>query len=178
MQTASVTRYGLMARGFHWTLALLIIALIVLGSYAVRLGYYDRWYYTSLEWHKVLGMAALVIGVLNVCRAIGSRAPAPVASMAAWERQATRAMHGVLFLMMIAVPATGYVISTSAGDGIAIFGWFEVPAVLPGSEALRDLAVELHYYLAYVTAVLVLLHIAAALKHHFIDRDDTLRRMI
>ena len=80
--------------------------------------------------------------------------------------------------MMVAGPLTGYVISTSAGDGIAIFGWFEVPAVLPKSEALRDAAVELHYYLAYGTAALVLLHVTAALKHQFVDRDDILSRML
>jgi cytochrome b561 len=178
METASLARYGPVARGFHWTLALLIIGSIGLGWYVMSLSYYDRWYYTSLEWHKALGMAALVLGVLNVGRAIGSRAPAPLASMAEWERQTTRVMHGVLFLMMVAVPLTGYVISTSAGDGIAIFGWFEVPAVLPKSEALRDVAVELHYYLAYGTAALVLLHVTAALKHQFVDRDDILSRML
>ena len=178
METTGFARYGLVARGFHWTLALLIIGLFGLGWYLMGLSYYDRWYYTSLEWHKALGVAALVIGVLNVCRAIGSRGPKPLASTAAWERQATRVMHGLLFLMMVAVPLTGYVISTSAGDGIAIFGWFQVPAVLPKSEALRDLAVELHYYLAYGTAALVLLHVGAALKHQLIDRDDTLRRML
>ena len=177
MQSASLARYGAMARGFHWTLALLIIGLIGLGWYLMGLSYYDRWYYTSLEWHKALGMAALVIGVLNVCRAIGNPGLAPLATTA-WERRATRVMHGLLFFMMVAVPLTGYVISTSAGDGIAIFGWFEVPAVLAKSEALRDMAVELHYYLAYGTAILVLLHVAAALKHQLVDKDDTLRRML
>ncbi len=178
MQSAGPARYGLVARGFHWTSALLIIGLIALGWYLMGLSYYDRWYNTSLEWHKALGMVALLIGVLNLCRAVGSSVPAPLASTALWERRATRVVHGLLFLMMVAVPLTGYVISTSADDGIAIFGWFEVPALLPGSEALRDLAVELHYYLSYGTAILVLLHVAAALKHHFIDRDDTLRRML
>ncbi len=87
-------------------------------------------------------------------------------------------MHLTLFAMMVAIPITGYGISTSAGDGITIFGWFEVPALIPESEALRDLAIELHYYLAYGTAALVLLHAMAAFKHQFIDRDGTLGRMI
>ncbi len=80
--------------------------------------------------------------------------------------------------MLVAVPVTGYLISTSAGDGISMFGWFDVPAVLPRSDWIRDLAVELHFYLAYTTAMLVAIHVLAALKHHFVDRDATLRRML
>jgi cytochrome b561 len=78
---------------------------------------------------------------------------------------------------MLLIPATGYIISTSAGDGISMFGWFEVPALLPAGETVRDIAIELHYWLAYGTAALVVIHAAAAVKHQFIDRDGTLRRM-
>jgi cytochrome b561 len=178
MLTDSRERYGLVSRVLHWTVAVLIIGLLWLGWYTVDVGYYGRWYNIALEWHKGLGMLALAVGGLKVCWAMGSRAPQPLPSVAAWERLGTRAMHVTLFALMVAVPATGYAISTSAGDGIAIFGWFEVPAVLPGSEALRDVAIELHYYLAYFTATLVLLHVLAALKHEFVDRDGTLRRML
>ena len=171
-------RYDLVSRLVHWTLALLIIVLLWLGWYTVDLSYYDRWSYVTLEWHKVLGMLALLVGVLNIVWALANDAPAPLPSMAPWERLSARAMHLTLFAMMVAIPITGYVFSTSAGDGIAIFGWFVVPAVLPESEALRDLAIELHYYLAYTTAALVLLHAMSALKHQFIDRDNTLSRMI
>jgi cytochrome b561 len=170
--------YDLVTRILHWTVAALIIALLCLGWYMVDLSYYHPWYNTSLEWHKALGMVALAAGVVMLCWTIGRRAPAPLASMAAWERWSARAMHGILLAMMVVIPATGYIISTAAGKGIAVFGWFEVPAVLPSSEGLRDLAITLHYYLAYITVALVLLHGAAALKHQFVDRDGTPRRMI
>ncbi len=78
---------------------------------------------------------------------------------------------------MLVVPVTGYIISTSAGAGVAIFGLFEVPAVLPKSAPLRDAAISVHYYFAYAGVGLIALHVAGALKHHFIDGDDTLRRM-
>lgn len=174
----SEERYGLVARGFHWAVAVLIIGLLWLGWYMIDVGYYGRWYNASLVWHKVLGMLALLAGVSQVFWTIGSRAPAPLASVAAWERLGARIVHMILFAMVVAIPVTGYAISTSAGDGISIFGWFEVPAVLPGSEVLRDLAVDLHYYLAYITVVFVLLHALAALKHQLIDRDGILRRML
>jgi cytochrome b561 len=155
-----------------------MIGLLWLGWYMVDVGYYGRWYNASLVWHKVLGMLALFAGVSQVCWAIGSRAPPPLASVVAWERLGARIVHLILFAMVVTIPVTGYIISTSAGDGISIFGWFEVPVVLPGSEVLRDLAVDLHYYLAYITVVLVLLHALAALKHQFIDRDGIMRRML
>ena len=172
------TGYDPVTKGLHWTVAVLIIVLLCLGWYMVELNYYDRWYNASLEWHKALGMLALVVGAVKLGWATGRRVPAPPASMAAWERLSARAMHWTLFAMMIAIPVSGYIISTSAGQGIAIFGWFEVPAVLPESEKLRDLAIELHYYLAYITVAVVLLHTVAALKHQFVDGDGTLGRML
>jgi cytochrome b561 len=174
----SEDRYGLVARGLHWTVAVLVIGLLWLGWYMVDVGYYGRWYNASLQWHKGLGMLALLAGGLQAGWAAGTRAPVPLTTVAAWERLGARAVRLILLAMVVAIPLTGYIISTSAGDGISIFGWLEVPAVLPESEILRDLAVDLHYYLAYVTAALVLLHVLAALKHQLIDGDGTLRRML
>lgn len=171
-------RYGPVTRVLHWTVAVLVIALLWLGWYMVDISYYDAWYNKSLNWHKALGMVALVAGAVNLCWAMGTRAPAPVASMVAWERMATRAMHGMLFAMMVAIPVTGYIVSTSAGAGVGVFGWFEIPALLPANEGLRDVAITLHFYLAYITAALVLVHAGAALKHQFVDRNGVLRRML
>lgn len=178
MLTNSDDRYGLVAMGLHWTVAVLVIALLWLGWYMVDVGYYGRWYTVSLDWHKGLGMLALLAGALQAAWVTATRAPRPLATVAAWERLGARAVRIILLVMVVAIPLTGYVVSTSAGDGISMFGWLEVPAVLPESETLRDLAVDLHYYLAYATAALVLLHVLAALKHHIVDRDGTLRRML
>ena len=170
--------YGPVTRVLHWTVAVLIIGLLWLGWYMVDLSYYDAWYNASLTWHKALGMVALVAGAVKLGWVMGTHAPAPLASMAAWERMATRAMHGILLAMMVAIPVTGYIVSTSSGAGVGVFGWFEIPALLPANEGLRDLAIALHFYLAYITAALVLLHAAAALKHRFVDRDGVPRRML
>ena len=80
--------------------------------------------------------------------------------------------------MMLLIPVTGYLISTSAGKPIQLFNWFALPAVIDVDEELRDLAITVHYYLAYATLFLVLGHAGAALKHHFINKDDTLKRML
>lgn len=174
----SDTRYGIVRRALHGIVALLMVVLLWLGWYMVGLDYYDRWYRSSLDGHKALGMLALVAGIAMIFCASVSRAPSPPASMPAWERLSARCVHMALFAMMIAIPASGYLISTSAGDGISIFGLFEVPAVAPVNDKLRDLAIELHYDFAYATLALVLLHVMAALKHQLVDRDGTLRRML
>ncbi len=94
-----------------------------------------------------------------------------------WEALAAKITRYLLYALMLVVPATGYIVSTSAGAGVSVFGLFEVPAVLPKSVPLRDAAISVQYYFAYAGVGLIALHVAGALKHHFIDRDDTLRRM-
>ena len=102
----------------------------------------------------------------------------PLPDMPRWQRVAAHATHGLLFVLMLALPVTGYLISTSAGAGVSVFGWVEVPALLEGGEKLRDLAVDLHYYMAYGALGLACLHAAAALKHQLVERDGLLRRML
>ena len=87
-------------------------------------------------------------------------------------------MHWFLVVLLVVLPVTGYLISTSEGAGIDIFGLFEVPAFFDISAGTRDLAIDLHYYLAYGGIALVGLHAGAALKHTFIDKGSTLVRML
>lgn len=171
-------RYGLISRVLHWSIAFLIFGLVALGWYMVDLTYYDRWYYTSLSAHKALGILVLELAILKILWSLYSRPPPFSPTIKPWERISARIMHGVLYLMMLLIPVTGYIISTSAGDPVSFFGWYEVPPLFPKDEAVRNLAIELHYYLAYGAAILATLHALAALKHQFIDRDGTLRKMI
>lgn len=174
----SIERYGAISKILHWAIALLIIGLIWLGWYMVDLTYYDRWYYDSLMAHKALGMVVLTLALIQILWTVYSRSPDYVPNLKPWERIAAKIVHLTLFGVMFAIPATGYLISTSANDPVSIFGWFEIPAIFPVDEGTRDLAIELHFYLAYGAACVVVVHALAALKHHFVDRDDTLRRML
>ena len=174
----TLSRFGLFSKLLHWSIAILIIGLIWLGWYMVDLTYYDKWYNDSLHYHKSLGMLALALALVKIGWQWHTPAPGPVAGLKTWEKASAKVMHYVLWGMMLLIPVTGYLISTSAGKPIQLFNWFELPAIVDVDEELRELAIDVHFYLAYATLFLVAGHAGAALKHHFINRDNTLRRML
>ena len=169
--------YGLVARTLHWVVAVLIIALIPLGWYMIRLDYYHPWSHDALALHKGLGMVVLFLAAIMISWQIALHRTRITVARKPWEELAAKITHILLYALMLVVPVTGYIVSTSAGAGVSVFELFEVPAVLPKSVPLRDAVISVHYYFAYVGAGLIALHVGGALKHHFIDRDDTLRRM-
>ena len=170
--------YGLVSIGFHWTIALAMLGLVALGAWMVGLTYYDPWYNRSLALHKAFGVLLLVLAAAKFGWRVADRPPGFGPEVKAWERNGARAMHWLLNAGIVLLPVTGYLISTSEGAGIDIFGLFDVPALFEISEGTRDLAVEIHFYLAYGILALVAVHAGAALKHHLVDRGSTLRRML
>ena len=174
----TLSRFGLYSKLLHWLIAILILGLIWLGWYMVDLTYYDKWYNASLHYHKSLGILALALALVKIGWQWYTPAPGPVTGLKAWEKTGAKLMHYVLWGMMILIPVTGYLISTSAGKPIQLFNWFAIPAIVDVDEELRELAIDVHFYLAYATLFLVAGHAGAALKHHFINRDDTLKRML
>ena len=171
-------RYGLISIGFHWTMALAMLGLVGLGAWMVGLTYYDPWFNRSLALHKAFGILVLVLAAAKFGWLIVNPGPSFGPEVKPYERVGATAMHWLLNAFIVLLPATGYLISTSEGAGIDIFGLFEVPALFDMSEGTRDLAIELHFYLAYGLIALVALHAGAALKHHLVDRGSTLRRML
>ena len=170
--------YGLVSIGFHWALALAMLGLLGLGAWMVGLTYYDPWYNRSLALHKAFGILVLALAAAKFGWRIADPGPSFGPEVRPYERAAATAMHWLLNALIVLLPATGYLISTSEGAGIDVFGLFEVPALFDVSEGARDLAIEIHFYLAYGLIALVALHAGAALKHHLVDRGSTLRRML
>ena len=167
------SRYGLVIKLLHWSVAALLLGLVWLGWYMVDLTYYDPWYNDSLAWHKTLGVVAFVLGATKIGWAFYSRPPTYAATLKRWERAAAAAVHALLYTMLLLVPLTGYLVSTSAGEGIDLWDLFTVPAVVVVGDEARDLVIEVHYWCGYGVGVLALLHAAAALKHQFLDRELT-----
>ena len=171
-------RYGLVSIALHWTIALCTIGLVALGVWMVGLTYYDPWYNESLALHKAFGIAVLALAAAKFGWRLADRSPGFDPGVRPWERAGATVMHWVLNAAIVLLPVTGYLISTSEGAGIDIFGAFQLPALFAISERTRDLAIEIHFYLAYGLIVLAAGHAGAALKHHFVDRGSTLRRML
>ena len=170
--------YGLVAMGFHWTIALGIAGLVGLGAWMVGLTYYDPWYNDALSLHKAIGIVVLALALAKFCWKLADGKPGFGPEVRPHERAGATAMHWLLSALMVLVPVTGYLISTSEGAAIDVFGLFGVPALFAISAETRDLAIDAHYYLAYGGIALVGIHAAAALKHHLVDRGSTLVRMV
>jgi len=171
-------RYGLVSKLLHWFVAILILFLVWLGWYMVDLGYYDRWYYASRAWHESLGMIVLMLAVIMIGWQIYTPMPDADAHLKPWERRASRGMHVLLLVLMVVIPFTGYLTSTSDGKAVEVFSWLHIPALIAHHTAVRDWAIKLHYWLAYGVFFLALGHAGAALKHQFIDKDSTLARIL
>ncbi len=174
--------YGAISKVLHWLLALLMIALLVIGWRMVDLSYYDPWYHRALSWHKSLGMLVGLLVTFKLLWRLASPPPRLQTDIKPFERRGAHLAHAVLWVALIVLPVTGYFISSSEGAPIALFdelgsSW-QFPALFTVSEALRETAISVHYYLAYACAAVVAVHAGAALKHQFIDQKDTLKRML
>jgi cytochrome b561 len=169
------TGYGLVTRALHWIMAVAIVALFFLGLWLVTLTYYSPYYRLAPDIHRSVGMLLLFLLVLRFVWRLAN--PKPVDSeLSPLEHVAANVVHWGFYPLLFALMASGYLISTADGRPIEVFNWFSVPS-LYHRQGLEDSAGEVHEWLAYVTMALVVLHAAASLKHHFLDRNRVLTRM-
>ena len=161
----------------HWLIALLIAGLATVGLLMVdmanspaKIGVYQL--------HKSIGITVLALVALRLLWRLATRAPAPVAGLPAWQRIAASAMHFALYAMMLLIPLSGWLFNSAANFPLKWFGLIKLPALSGPDPALKAWAQAVHVYGFYVLAALVLLHAAAAVKHHWIDHNATLARML
>lgn len=170
--------YGVIAIALHWLVAIVVLGLFALGLWMVGLTYYDTWYRTAPSIHKGVGVLLFLVLSLRLLWRLVNPKPEPEPGLGPFERRASAVVHGLLYLLLFAVMASGYLISTADGRSIDVFGLFQVPATLIGLPNQADLAGDVHLALAITVIVLASIHALASLKHHFIDRDRTLLRML
>ncbi|MEZ9539068.1 cytochrome b [Shewanella sp. 10N.286.51.B8] len=170
--------YGLVSISLHWLSALTVIGLFGLGFWMVDLTYYSSWYKTAPDIHKSVGILLLLATLVRLVWGLGSAKPHAKSNHKAWEQTAAKWAHGMLYLLMLAIMATGFLISTADGRGIWVFDWFEVPSLGSFINNQADIAGLVHQYAAYTLIALVIIHAAGAVKHQLIDKDGTLSRMI
>jgi cytochrome b561 len=173
--------YGAVAIFLHWIMALGIFFLFGLGLYMVELSYYDAWYKGSLELHKSIGVSLFILWCVRMVWRLINVSPAMQkanTNFEKFEQHAAHWMHLLLYLLMVLLMSSGYLISTADGRGISVFEFFEVPAITALIENQEDIAGEIHLILAWSLIGCVTIHSLAAIKHHFINKDDTFKKMI
>jgi cytochrome b561 len=168
--------YGLVSIGLHWLIAAAAIGLFALGVWMVELGYYDPWYQRAPQLHKSLGV--LLFGVMLARLAWRRANPRPRPIGSALQNRVAAGVHSLLDVLLLTLAVSGYLISTADGRAIEVFTLFSVPATLSGLAQQADIAGRVHQLLGFALIGRTALHGGAALKHHFIDRDRTLKRML
>ncbi len=168
--------YGVVSIVLHWSMAVLIFGLFFLGEYMVDLDYYHPWYQKAPDLHRSFGILVAALLLLRWIWRLFN--PLPLIEGKAWERHIAVWVHRLFYVLIAGAALSGYLISTASGQGIDVFGWFEIPATFYGVENQEDIAGEVHDVLTHSLFFLALFHALAALNHHFIDRDTTLCHML
>jgi cytochrome b561 len=173
----SELRYGLMAISFHWVMAVLIIGMLALGLYMVgmpislqKLRFYGL--------HKEFGLLVLFLVIFRFGWRLANIDPNLPADMPVWQQWAARLVQWALIGFMFAMPITGWLLTSAAGLAPSFFGLFTLPVLISPNDDLRQLLGEVHKWLAYGLIAAICAHAGAALHHHFINKDDVLRRML
>ena len=168
-------RYDAVAIAAHWLLAALILLNLTLGLYMHDLPLSPQ-RLRLFNWHKWAGITILMLSALRLGWRL-THAPPPDLPMAAWQRIAAHAVHWAMYVLFFAVPLAGWGYSSAAGFPVVWFGVLSLPDWVPVNRAWADALKAVHKTAALTLALLVLLHVAAALKHHVVDRDGLLHRM-
>jgi cytochrome b561 len=172
----SGVRYSRVAMWFHWIIAVLIVANLVLGLFHEDFARDVRSWMMYI--HKGTGMAILALSVARVLWRIGHRPPPFDPVLKAWEVSLAKAIHFLFYAFMIALPITGWMLSSGKGAPIDFFGLFPIPALpVPPTKEAHHLYGEIHEILGKVMIGLILLHVAGALKHHFDGHRHVIGRM-
>ncbi|GAA0364847.1 cytochrome b [Bowmanella denitrificans] len=172
----SATRWGWTTVLLHWGSAIAILGLFGLGIWMVDLDYYSQWYRDAPHIHKSIGILLAMLTVFRLLWRVSHKRPAAIGK--SWEIRLSHLTHGVLYVLLLAIFTSGYLISTADGRAIDVFNWFAVPGFGEWITNQEDIAGEIHEWLAWLLIGLVTLHAVAAVKHHVIDKDKTLTRML
>lgn len=174
----SSEHYGLVAVLLHWLMAIAIFGLFGLGLYMVELSYYDPLGNILPFIHKSVGMLLVPVLIFGIIWKLINPSPAALAGTTVLEQALAKLVHHLLTLLITAILISGYLITTADGSGISVFDIISVPSTITSIPEQEFYVGLTHQYLAYGLITLVVLHAIAALKHHFINRDNTLIRML
>ena len=168
--------WGSLSRAFHWLIVLLIINQWWIAERADELKGLAK--LEALAWHKSFGMTILMLAVLRLLWRLVNPTPDLTAETKPWERVLAKLSHFLLYALIFAMPLTGWMMSSAKNYPVSWFKLFQFPDLVAPAEQTFHQMHDLHHLLFKVLVGVALLHIAGALKHHFIDRNDVLKRML
>jgi cytochrome b561 len=172
----NAVRYGFMAQGLHWIIAALLVVQVALGKIADELPVgLDK--LALMARHKSFGITILALAAIRLAWRLIDRPPPPP-PMPRWQYAASRLTHGAFYVLLFAMPVSGWLMSSASNYPVSWFGLFQLPDFVRPDEGLEHLLEDVHETLAKVLITLAILHVVAALKHQFIDRDGLLMRML
>ena len=166
-----------MAIALHWVIATVIVCNFVLGLYMHDLPLSPaklRLY----SYHKWIGVTIFLLVLFRLAWRLSHHAPALPTTIPLWQRRAAVTSHVMLYVLTLIIPLSGWLLSSAAGVQVVYLGVLPIPDLIGKDKALADQLKLAHEWLNYLMFVVVVLHVAAALKHHFIDRDEVLMRML
>jgi cytochrome b561 len=169
--------YSRPAIALHWVVAALILFNLGYGLYTVNLPLSPQ-KLQLFSYHKWIGVTIFVLAAARLLWRLGHRPPPLPPGMKPWEARAATATHALLYLLFFAAPLSGWLFSSAAGFQTVYLGVLPIPDLLSKNRELAETLKVLHHWINYTMAAVIVLHAAAALKHHFIDRDDVLTRML
>lgn len=169
--------YSRIAKSLHWLVAISVLVTIPVAIAMVRVSpgpWQDRLY----NLHKSIGILILVLMLWRIANRLIAGAPAPEPGLDRWERAVSSAVHGLLYLLLTAMPVVGYLANSAYGAATPFFGLFSLPPIISENEELSERLFMLHRWTGWTVAVLAALHIGGALQHYVIRRDGVLQRML
>jgi cytochrome b561 len=169
--------YGSVAKFLHWSIVLLLIPQYFLAEAAHEAADQSIEQASLYGWHKSLGMLVLMLAVARIVWKMLNRPhPGPLGQVV-WQRKTAAAGHGLLYLLILLQPFTGWLMSSAGGYPVSMFG-ITFPALGGKNDALHERLEDVHETVFYLLLVVAVVHIAAALYHHFVLKDGVLRRML
>lgn len=171
-------RYTFPAILMHWLIAVLIVSAFALGLTMVDIPGITPTKLKYFSWHKWLGVTVLGLACLRLLWRLTHAAPPYPLGMPTWQQKAAHGLHALLYLLMFAMPISGYFYSLAAGVPVVYLGVLPLPELIEPNQEWKPVLKQIHYVLNWVLFACVSLHVLAALKHHFIDRDSVLKRML
>jgi cytochrome b561 len=171
-------KYTKTAMFFHWVMALLVIATFILGVNIINMPGITPEKLQYYSWHKWAGITIFGLACLRLLWRLGHPPPEYPANMPNWEKLAASGAHIFLYVLIFCIPISGYLYSLAAGVPVVYLGIFPMPVIIDPNTELKPFFRLVHVVLNILLEATVILHVLAALKHHFIDRDEIMKRML